>query len=148
MGMFVTYTQAFTVYETEVDNEILNLSEYTGSDDFLTVYTSQPLGKHKVLGTLEITNRLGVDAITHATIIPSDSEGLSIAADEGVDKYNYKIGSGEWIEVSYEDTSAIYSSVQVTVPSGSTETLYVIFEKTDLATSYYMSSIVVQEKES
>ncbi len=146
MGMFVTYTQAFTVNTHETDVSLSDLSKYTGGDDFLTVYTSQPLGKHKVLGTLEITNRLGATATTYVTIIPSDIDENAIAAG-AVTTYDYKIGSGSWASASYVDTSAIYASVEITVSSGSTETVYIIFEKTDLATTYYMSSIVVQEKD-
>jgi hypothetical protein len=147
MGMFVTYTQAFTVNTIETDVDFSDLSLYSGGNDFLTVYTSQPLGKHRVLGTLEITNQLGVSATTYVTIVPTDSDELPIAAGV-VSTYEYKIGSGSWVTVSYEDTDAISASVEVTISSSSTETVYVIFEKTDLATTYYMSSIVVQEKES
>lgn len=147
MGMFVTYTQAFTMNTVETEIELSDLSEYSGDDDFLTVYTSQPLGKHKVLGTLEITNRIGATATIYVNIIPTDVDGLVIA--EGtVGSYDYKIGSESWVTVDYEDSSMIAASVEITVSSGSTETVYVIFEKADLATTYYMSSIVVQEKDS
>ena len=40
------------------------------------------------------------------------------------------------------------ASVEITISSGSTETVYFLFEKTNLAVNYYMSNIVVQEKES
>jgi len=143
MGMFVTYTQAYTVNTVNTDVELSNINEYSG-DDFLTVYSSQPLGKHKILGTLEVTNRLGVEVTSDVFIGPTDSDELTIAAGS-VTTYDYKIGSGSWVTASYVDTSAISASVQVTISSGSTETVYVIFEKTDLATTYYMSSIIVQE---
>jgi hypothetical protein len=146
MGAFVTYTQAFTVETLEVNTEFSSLSRYTGSDDFLTVYTTKPLGNHKVLGTLEVTNRLGVEATTYVTIIPTDSSELPIEAGN-VTTYQYKIGTGSWTSDSYEDTSEIYGTWEVTIASGSTKTIYVIFEKQDLATDYYMSSIVVQEKD-
>lgn len=73
MGIFVTYTQVFTVETIEVNTEFSSLSIYTGNDDFLTVHETKPLGLHKVLGTLEITNQLGVTATTYVTIIPTDS---------------------------------------------------------------------------
>ena len=46
------------------------------------------------------------------------------------------------------DLSEIMAMVEVTISSGPTETVHVIFEKTDLSTEYYISSILVQEKES
>ncbi len=146
MGTFVTYIQAFTVETIETNTEFSNLSKYTGSEDFLTVYTTKPLGNHRVLGTLEITNRLGVAATTYVTIIPTDSSEQPIEAGAET-TYQYKIGTGSWGSASYEDTSEIYGTWDVTISSGSTKTIYVIFEKENLATDYYMSSIVVQEKD-
>ena len=146
MGTFVTYTQAFTVETIETNIEVSDLSKYTGPDDFLTVYTSKPLGKHKVLGTLEITNRLGVTATTYVTIVPTDSSDLPIEAGP-VTTYQYKIDTGSWTSASYEDTTEIYGTWDVTISSGSTKTIYVIFEKENLATDYYSSSIIVQEKD-
>lgn len=144
--MFVTYTQAFTVENIGTISGVASINEYTGSEDFLTVYETKPLGKHKVLGTLEITNRLGVSATTYVTIIPANSTDQPIEAG-AVTTYDYKIGTGSWSSASYEDTSEIYGTWEVTISSASTETIYVIFEKADLATDYYMSSIVVQEKD-
>lgn len=146
MGTFVTYTQAFTAGTIEPVLEISDFSKYTGPDDFLTVYTSKPLGKHKVLGTLEITNRLGVSATTVVTIVPTDSSDQPIEA--GVETtYQYKIGTGSWGSASYEDTTEIFGTWDITISSGSTKTIYVIFEKEDLATDYYSSSIIVQEND-
>ena len=147
MGMFVTYTQAFTVNTFETNAEFSNLSKYTGPEDFLTVYETQPLGKNKVLGTLEITNRLGISATTYVIIIPTNSTEQPIEVGT-VTTYDYKIGAGSWITVAYEDLAEIMASVEITISSGSTETVYFLFEKTNLAVDYYMSNIVVQEKES
>ena len=146
MGIFVTYTQAFTVETIEVNTEFSSLSRYTGSEDFLTVYETKPLGHHKVLGTLEITNRLGVTAITYVTIIPTDSSDQPIEAGP-LETYESKIDSDPWVTTDYEDLDEIYGTWEVTIASGATKTIYVIFEKQDLATDYYMSSIVVQEKD-
>ena len=146
MGVFVTYTQAFTIETIEVNTEFSSLSRYTGSEDFLTVYETKPLGHHKVLGTLEITNRLGVIATTYVTIIPTDSSEQPIAVG-AMTTYEYKIDSGSWTSASYEEPTEIYGTWEVTISSGATKTVYVIFEKEDLATDYYMSSIVVQEKD-
>lgn len=146
MGIFVTYTQAFTIETLETKTEFSSLNRYTGPTDFLTVYESKPLGKHKVLGTLEITNQLGVSATTYVTIIPTNSTEQPIEAGAVTD-YEYKIDSGSWTTEAYEDTSEIYGTWDITIPSGQTKTIYVIFEKPNLATDYYMSSIVVQEKD-
>ncbi len=147
MGMFVTYTQAFTVNTFETTSDFSNLNKYTGPEDFLTVYESKPLGKNKVIGTLEITNRLGVSATTYVTIFPTNSTEQPIEAGT-VTTYDYKIESGSWNTVAYVDLSEIMAMVEVTISSGSRETVHVIFEKTDLSTEYYISSILVQEKES
>lgn len=146
MGTFVTYTQALSAETMQPTMQINALSKYTGSEDFLTVYTTKPLGTHKVMGTLEMTNRLGVSATTYVTIIPTDSSEQPIEAG-AVTTYQYKIGTGSWSSASYEDTTEIFGTWDVTISSGSTETIYVIFEKEDLATDYYSSSIVVQEKD-
>lgn len=145
MGIFVTYTQAYTLETLETNTEFSSLTRYTGSEDFLTVYESKPLGKHKVLGTLEITNQLGVSATTYVTIIPTNSTEQPIEVG-GVPSYQYKIGSGSWVTEDYEDPLEIFASIEVPIASESTKTVYVIFQKEDLATDYFMSSIVVQEK--
>jgi len=36
MGMFVTYTQAFTMSTFETNTEFSSLNRYTGPEDFLT----------------------------------------------------------------------------------------------------------------
>lgn len=146
MGIFVTYTQAFTVETIEVNTEFSSLSKYTGSEAFLTVYETKPLGHHKVLGTLEVTNRLGVTATTYVTIIPTDSSEQTIEAG-AVTTYESKIDSGSWSSTAYEELTEIYGTWEVTIASEATKTIYVIFEKEDLATDYYMSSIVIQEKD-
>ncbi len=146
MGMFVTYTQAFTIETIEVNTEFSSLSRNTGSDDFLTVYETKQLGNHKVLGKLEITNRLGLTATTYVTIIPTDSSDQPIEAG-AVTTYQYKIGVASWTSAAYEDITEIYGTWEITISSGATETVFVIFEKDNLATDYYMSSIVVQEKD-
>ena len=111
------------------------------------MYETQPLGKNKVLGTLEITNRLGISATTYVIIVPTNSTEQPIEAGT-VTTYDYKIGAGSWITEAYEDLDEIMASVEITISSGSTETVYFLFEKTNLAVDYYMSNIVVQEKES
>ncbi len=147
MGTFVTYTQAFTVNTLETNSEFSSLSKYTGPEDFLTVYESKPLGKHKVLGTLEITNQLGAIATTYVTIIPSNSTEQPIEVGT-VSSYEYKIGSGgSWETETFEDPAEMYAELEVTISSGSTKVIYVIFEKDNLATDYYTSSIIVQEKD-
>ncbi len=93
MGMFVTNTQAFTVNTFETTSDFSNLNKYTGPEDFLTVYESKPLGKNKVIGTLEITNRLGVSATTYVTILPTNSTEQPIEAGT-VTTYDYKISRG------------------------------------------------------
>lgn len=147
MGTFVTYTQAFTVNTVGTNSESSSLNKYTGPEDFLTVYESKPLGKHKVLGTLEITNQLGVTATTYVTIIPSNSTEQPIEVGAETD-FEYKIGSsGTWETQAFEDPAEMYAELDVTISSGSTEVVYVIFEKENLATDYYTSSIIIQEKD-
>ena len=146
MGIFVTYSQALTAESPVVTMDISSLNKYTGSDDFLTVYETKPLGHHKVFGTLEITNRIGVTATTYVTIIPTDSSEQPIAAG-AVTTYEYKIDSGSWGSASFEDLTEMYGTWELTISSGATKTIYVIFEKDSLVIDYYMSSIVVQEKD-
>ncbi len=148
IGMFVTYTQAFTTEVTEINTEFSDLSKYEGTEAFLSVYEAKPLGKHKVLGTLDITNRLGVTALAYVTIIPTNSSDMPIEAG-AVTTFDYKIDSGgSWVTESYEDNSQIMASVDISLQSGSTRTLYVIFEKEDISTTIHLTSIIVQEKES
>ena len=145
MGIFVTYTQAFTVNTITTNTEFSDLSKYTGSTDFLTTYDSKPLGKNKVLGTLTIVNQLGADTTTYVTIIPTNSSGQTISIG-AVTTYDYKIGSGSWVTASYLDPVEMMAEIEVTILNGGSKTVYEIFENTNLAFDYYQSNIVVQEK--
>lgn len=49
MGMFVTFTQAYTASTIEFSYEANSLSKYDGPEAFLTTYEPKPLGKNKVL---------------------------------------------------------------------------------------------------
>ncbi len=145
IGIFVTYTQAFTVNTIEVNTEFSDLSKYTGPTDFLTTYDSKPLGKNKVLGTLTIVNQLGSNVVTYVTIIPTDSSDQIIEIDTPT-TYQYKIGTGSWVTEAYSDPIEMMAELEVTILSGGSKTIYVIFEKTNIAFDYYQSNIVVQEK--
>ncbi|MCJ7730752.1 hypothetical protein MUP51_00410 [Candidatus Bathyarchaeota archaeon] len=145
IGIFVTYTQAFTVNTIEVNTEFSDLSKYTGPTDFLTTYDSKPLGKNKVLGTLTIVNQHGSNVVTYVTIIPTDSYDQIIEIDTPT-TYQYKIGTGSWVTETYSDPVEMMAELEVTILSGGSKTIYVIFEKTNIAFDYYQSNIVVQEK--
>lgn len=147
MGMFVTATQAFSINTLDTTSESSSLNRHEGSQDFLTVYESKPLGKNKVLGTLEITNRLGSTVTAYMTIIPSDSREEAIPVGS-VTTYDYRIGSGSWVTEQYEDLTEMMVSIEVTILNDKTKNVHVIFEKENLASDYYMSSIIVQEKDS
>lgn len=60
--------------------------------------------------------------------------------------YESKIDSDPWVTTDYEDEAEIYGTYEVTITSGATKTIHVIFEKDNLATDYYMSSIVVHRR--
>ena len=88
---------------------------------------------------------MGSDVTTYVTIIPTNSSGQTISIGN-ITTYDYKIGSGSWVTASYLDSVDMMAEIEVTILNGGSKTIYVIFEKTNLAFDYYQSNIVVQEK--
>ena len=94
---------------------------------------------------MNVKNQLGVGVAASITIIPSNSSDLAIEIG-AVTTFDYKINGGSWGTLSYDDPDYMMAEVDVSLSAGQTKTLYVIFEKTNLAVDYYMSSIVIQQK--
>lgn len=145
IGIFITFTQAYTISYIQFDYEASSLSRYEGPEAFLITYDSKPLGKNKVLGTLNVKNQLGIGVTTSVTIIPTNSSDQSIEIGS-VTTFDYKINDGTWSTLSYGDPDYMYAEVDVSLSAGETKTLYIIFEKSNLAVDYYLSTIVIQQK--
>ena len=145
MGMFVTFTQAYTINILETNTEANSLLRYTGPESFLTTYEAKPLGKNQMLGTLTVKNQLGVTVTASIAVIPMNSSEQSMTIGSTT-TYQYKVGSGTWSSQSFNDPVYMEAMQEVSISAGQTKTLYFIFEKTNLAVEYYISSIIIQQK--
>ena len=145
MGIFVTFTQAYTINIIETNTVANSLMRYTGPESYLTTYEAKPLGKNKMLGTLTVKNQLGVSVTASIAVIPMNSSDQSIEIGS-VSTYLYKAGSGTWSNQSFNDPVYMEAEQEVSISAGQTKNLYFIFEKSNLAVDYYMTSIVIQQK--
>jgi hypothetical protein len=145
MGIFVTFTQAYTINLIETNTVANSLLRYTGPESYLTTYEAKPLGKNQMLGTLTVKNQLGVTVTASIAVIPMNSSEKSIEIGT-TSTYQYKIGTGTWSTQSYDDPVFMEAVQEVSISAGQTKTLYFIFEKSNLAVDYYITSIVIQQK--